>query len=730
MPSNGTFSWDGGGVILRFSYGDDRPVCLAGYAAATGTDVTFENPAPIVEIMTSEGSHWLACSKLTHTEIGRSLRYAGRCEQCPPSAVNDAVASRAAGRARRLCIDLAAPGSALRVQVVYEAVPDTSMVRTYAVVRNDDAVGTVAFESVTSLAVGLGHPTAQPASRAYFEGWSLVEADMEWLAEGRWHASDMRAIFPRLTEGIMGCDPRGSHQVVSHGTWSTGRFAPLFMLTHRESGQTMVAQVEHNGAWRWEVGENAVDGYAALSGPTEVDHGWHVVLHPGEEFTTVPASFVVASSPADAVEELTAYRRAWRVEHPANAQPAVVFNDYMNTIYGDPTTDKLLPLVEAAGRVGAQVFVIDCGWYDDTGDWWPSVGEWQPSATRFPGGLGEVVDAIRAHGMVPGLWIEPEVIGVDSPMAARLPDSAFIQRNGKRVTEQQRYMLDFRSPDARAHLDGVVDRLVGDYGIGYFKFDYNVTPGTGSDVGADSTGESLLECNRAYGAWIESLYRRHPGLIIENCSSGGMREDFAQTSRVQVQSTSDQEDWRFYPPIAANAPMLMLPEQAANWAYPDDSMDDDQTVFTMVTSMLGRLFVSGYVNRMEPGQRELVAEAIGAYRRYVQPRIGSMVPFWPMGLAGWTDGVLAYGLRPRRAAGEWEDSLVSVWVRGDGAAADGVALSLPQLAGHDVCVEQVYPAASRGVWEASWDGDGGMLRVMPPRGGFQGVVLRVGAPRE
>ncbi|WP_033517995.1 hypothetical protein [Bifidobacterium cuniculi] len=83
-----------------------------------------------------------------------------------------------------------------------------------------------------------------------------------------------------------------------------------------------------------------------------------------------------------------------------------------------------------------------------------------------------------------------------------------------------------------------------------------------------------------------------------------------------------------------------------------------------------------------------------------------------------------------RPAGEWKDSLVSVWVRGDGAAADGVALSLPQLAGHDVCVEQVHPAASRGVWEASWDGDGGVLRVMPPRGGFQVVVLRVGAPRE
>jgi alpha-galactosidase len=53
------------------------------------------------------------------------------------------------------------------------------------------------------------------------------------------------------------------------------------------------------------------------------------------------------------------------------------------------------------------------GWYDDGGDWWDSVGLWEPSASRFPdGGLRRVVDAIRDAGMVPGLWLEPEVVGV------------------------------------------------------------------------------------------------------------------------------------------------------------------------------------------------------------------------------------------------------------------------------------------------------------------------------
>ncbi|CAL8976687.1 hypothetical protein TESS_TESS_01150 [Tessaracoccus sp. O5.2] len=37
----------------------------------------------------------------------------------------------------------------------------------------------------------------------------------------------------------------------------------------------------------------------------------------------------------------------------------------MNTLGGDPTTEKLLPLIDAAAGVGAEVFVVDAGWYDD-----------------------------------------------------------------------------------------------------------------------------------------------------------------------------------------------------------------------------------------------------------------------------------------------------------------------------------------------------------------------------
>ena len=91
----------------------------------------------------------------------------------------------------------------------------------------------------------------------------------------------------------------------------------------------------------------------------------------------------------------------------------------MNALMGDPTTEKLLPLIDAAADVGRRDFCIDAGWYDDDGDWWPSVGAWEPSTVRFGElGLPGLLQVIRDRGMTPGLWVEPEVVGVRSPVAS------------------------------------------------------------------------------------------------------------------------------------------------------------------------------------------------------------------------------------------------------------------------------------------------------------------------
>ena len=65
------------------------------------------------------------------------------------------------------------------------------------------------------------------------------------------------------------------------------------------------------------------------------------------------------------------------------------------------------------------------------------VGEWKPSMNRFGDiRLAGLIHDIQSHGMKAGLWLEPEVIGVRSPLAKMLPDSAFFCRHGVRIADQ------------------------------------------------------------------------------------------------------------------------------------------------------------------------------------------------------------------------------------------------------------------------------------------------------
>ncbi|MEU5336673.1 glycoside hydrolase family 36 protein [Streptomyces asoensis] len=576
----------------------------------------------------------------------------------------------------------------------------------------------VRLEGVTTLTLG-----GMTGADGTLDGLTLHWADNDWLAECRWRRSPYRDEVVPLNRSAHGHEGRGCFERYSQGSWSTGRHLPMGALTDRDGG-AWLWQIESGAGWRFETGEREGCAYLALSGPDDAHHQWHQVLAPGEEFTTVPAVLVrTRTGGLDAAFGiLTDHRRGIRHDHPDHRELPVIYNDYMNTLMGDPTTEKLLPLVEAAGAAGAEVFVIDAGWYDDDAQgWWDSVGAWEPAPGRFPGGVHEVLDAIRRRGMTPGLWLEPEVVGVRSPLARTLPDEAFFRRGGLRVTEHGRHHLDLRHPAARAHLDRVVDRLAGEWGVGYLKLDYNINAGPGTENGSESPGAGLLGHHRAHLDWMASLLVRHPGLVLENCGSGGLRMDYAQLAVAQVQSTSDQQDPLRYPPIAASAATAVTPEQAGVWAYPQPDQSLDEIAFTLAGALLGRVHLSGFLDRMSDEQFGLVRRAVRVYKD-VRHEIASAHPVWPLGLPKWDDAWIAHGLRGRTA------TFLTVWRRAAGPGAPGSGsrtLPLPHLRGVHLTPEVLHCGPSGAA--VRWDAAGGLLTVSLPRTGTA-ALLRLDVP--
>lgn len=687
--------WGHGRLSLVIDVSPKSPPSLVRLAPQDVHDAAMQSyPShhqPLTEILIAGEGHTWSGTRSIGSAVGRRLRYTSHEE------VDD-------GEWRRLHVHLADQESGLKVEIQFRTIDGLPAFQTYTQVTNQSS-SPVVLHGLSSFTASSFLPPAADLGDV-----DVTWARSDWLAESRWRTEPVReAGLADLDMELHRHRSRGCFAVIGSGSWSTNGALPTGMLRHRPSGQAWAWQIEHNGAWRWEIGES-IDGiYVSTSGPTDSDHQWRHVLDPGGSFTSVPVGVAVADTGLDGIAAaLTAYRRRIVREHPDRRALPVVFNDYMNTLMGNPTNEALEPLIDAAGDAGAEYFCIDAGWHDDTlgADWARAMGAWEPSTTRFAKGLSALIERIRSVGMVPGLWLEPEAVGLASPIVHQLPDEAFFQRSGHRQIEDGRYHLDLRHPAVVEHLDGTIDRLVADFGIGYFKFDYNVDAGPGTDVKSAAPGDGLLGHNRALLAWLDGLLDRHPGLVIENCGSGALRMDYAMLSRLQLQSTSDQQNPVLYPPIAGAAPMSVLPEQAANWAYPQPDMSAEEIAFCLVTGMAGRLYLSGHLDKMRPEQRRLVADGVAASKA-IRHEIAQSVPFWPLGLPGWTDNWVSLGFRP--AAGyDAGPAYLAIWRRA--GASPELRCEIRHLTGQDLQPEIVYPATLTS-WDFSWGSGTGVLSV-------------------
>lgn len=534
-----------------------------------------------------------------------------------------------------------------------------------------------------------------------------------WRSEFQWERTTLREAGLASPFTRSGTSGASTQRIVmgTTGSWAARELLPMAVLECAASREMLFWQVETIGSWNWEISEDRQQLCVLLSGPSELENHFWKNLAPGKTFSSVPVAVGAATGAvSDAFNALNAYRRAMRKPHADLRELPVIFNDYMNCLNADATTEKLLPLIDRAAELGAEYFVIDGGWYGD-GFWWDSVGEWLPSLARFPGGIEEPIDYIRTKGMIPGLWLEIERMGVKCPLAKTWPDDCFFMRHDRRVVDRGSYQLDFRHPIVIAHANDVVRRVVEGYGVGFIKMDYNIDIGAGTEVSADSSGDGLLEHQRAYKQWLLDLYDRYPGLIIEQCSSGGLRLTYGLMDVQSLCSTSDQEDYRLNARIAINCATGVCPEQAGVWVYPLATSDDEEVIMNMVSALSWRPYLSGQMHRIQDSRLDLVREAIGLYKGF-RREIPAAALLWPLGLATLQSGWGAFGLR-------WNDRiLLSVW-RFDAPDAR-CEMAFPELAGKKVSLRCMYPKG-RPV-QLSWDILTGTLGVELVRNHMARVV--------
>ncbi|HEV2136083.1 MAG TPA: alpha-galactosidase [Terracidiphilus sp.] len=618
-------------------------------------------------------------AKLTAGSPGIRMVFAGRNEQD-------------GSRGKRLVLTHQDAALGLRVESIYETFGDIPVVRRWTKVTNHSA-NPVGLEYVSSAML---NNFAGPDS--FQDDLKLHFAFNSWRSEAQWRTV-------RFADA--GLIQNGSFAVSgilfsTIGSWPCESFLPMAMVENFRNGVIWFWQLEHNGSWHCEIAQTASRALYAYFGGPDALHGqsWKN-LAPGETFESIPVAVgCVEGGFEEAVAALTQYRRAIQLHRRSDsARCPVIFNDVV-ALDGNQTTANEIPLIDAAAAAGCEVYCMDVGWFAKPGqNWWGPVGDWEPDPARFPGGFKKLIDYIRRKGMVPGLWIEPEVAGLGTSLSRR-PDSWFFQRHGKRVIDHSRHQLDFRNPEVRDYVDAVFARLLGEYGIEYVKLDYNINAGEGTDWRAESPGQGLLAHNRAFLAWLDALLARYPQLTLETVASGGMRMEYSMLSRAQLQSISDQDDYRRYASIVTGCCAALLPEQMGVWSQPLEHDTPEAVSCSMVNAMLGRIHQSGFLPRLKPASLSQVKQGIAVYKQKIRQYIPQFTPFYPLPMPDLTRPEVPAALG-MRAAGK---QFLAVWRRGG--------------------PEEVYVPCRTSSFSLLYPVDLG-IRVFP---GANGVVVHLPAP--
>ena len=531
----------------------------------------------------------------------------------------------------------------VRCETVFEGYDDTNAIRVHTVVTNiTDAP--IVLEEVSALCLtGIGDKN--DPDNMYFT---------DFLQS---HHAECQPRTRNLRElGLCGGRSDSQQRVCgcNIGSWSTKEMLPMGVLEDRKNNRFLMFQIESNSSWYYELSDAAGKYYLYLGGPNYPFGGWFKTLRPGESYTTPYSAIAFGNSLNDVIGNMTMYRRHIAGVSPADSSLPTIFNEYMHLSWDYPTAENTAKYAPVVAKTGVEYYVIDCGWHnEEPGDKvYPFVGHWKESKARFPEGVKKTTDYIRSLGMKPGLWIEPEIIGIQcQEMLDYYDDDCFFQRHGKRLAVMNRHFIDYRNPKVREYMTETIRRMVEDYGAEYIKCDYNQDCGIGTDLNAENPGAGLEEAANAFLDWMREMIAKYPDVVFEGCSSGGMRMDYKTLSAYSLVSTSDQTDYLLYPYIAGNILAAVLPEQAAVWSYPvasdcekGEDVSDDRIVINMINSFLGRMHLASHLDYLNEHQMDLIREGV-AYYNTLSDMKRTATPYFPIGFTNFGDSIVCSGLK-------------------------------------------------------------------------------------
>lgn len=498
-------------------------------------------------------------------------------------------------------------GDGLEVDYHIQVYDDTALVELWPVIRNTET-HTCRITQVVSASIELAG-----------DGCELIYYDSDWGREFQLRSVPLSGAI--ILETRAGRSSKGKH--------------PWFALQH-EDKEILSGSIAWSGNWimRFEPAEAGM--YRISLGLS--DWKFAKELQPGKTMDCPHAIFVLGHH-LNSVSQQYAHigREFWYPHNILSKLLPVEWNPWWSYEDFGINAGVFRQNVDLAHQLGIDLCTLDAGWFGDSypeTSWYDYRGDWDRiNLQRFPESLSPLADYVHTAHMSFGVWCEIEGLGRQAKLSLAHPE--FI---AQRDAESLGYIC-FGNPDVREWAFMTLSRLITEFNCDWIKLDFNLDPGEGcnrTDHG-HGAGDGLYEHYQGYYQLLERIRQAFPQVVLENCSSGGLRIDLALIKNIHLTFLSDP-DWPdhalqvFWGATTMLAPDVCLRWSFSEWCNPErpaqqtfnprnPHLTQSQLDYYVRIAMLG---VPGFSQRL-PDLPVWVAERISQHIRIYQDHVRPFV---------------------------------------------------------------------------------------------------------
>ena len=305
-------------------------------------------------------------------------------------------------------------------------------------------------------------------------------------------------------------------------------------------------------------------------------------LRPGSSFQTPEVVFAYTT---EGLNDLSATLHSLFRERLMRGQwrdrPRPIVTNNWEATYFDFTEDTLIDIARTAQGVGAELFVLDDGWFGARRGERAGLGDWTPNTDLLPDGIAGLSKKVTDLGIDFGLWVEPEMVNEDSNLFRTHPDWVIQTPNRRRSVGRFQLVLDYSRAEVVDHVFTQLSDVFSTAKISYVKWDMNrsLTEVFSSALPTDQQGEVAHRHMLGVYALLERLTTAFPHILFESCASGGARFDAGMLFYAPQAWASDDSDaverlkiqWGSsfaYPIVSHGAHVSITPNHQVNRVTP------------------------------------------------------------------------------------------------------------------------------------------------------------------